>query len=201
MSADIRPEHRIIAQWIQPKSHVLDLGCGDGTLLSHLIGTKSVTGYGVDVDTHAVNNCLEKAVPVIHADFDKGLDLFPSDGFDAAIMTSTLQASRDSGALLDEMFRVAKKVVVTFPNFGHWTTRVYLGLRGRMPMSSALPHMWYNTPNIHLCTFDDFEELCREKRISIIDRTVINTRYEDNVLMRLWPNLFGEIAIYHLERS
>jgi methionine biosynthesis protein MetW len=115
-------------------------------------------------------------------------------------MTETLQAVRAPSLLIDEMLRIGTECIVTFPNFAHWRCRVYLASKGRMPVSQHLPHQWYNTPNIHLCTFADFEELCREKNLEIIDRFVVDSDYQSAPLMHRLPNLFGAIAVYRLGR-
>ena len=177
---------------------MLDLGCGDGDLLAHLQDDRQVNGYGLEIDQDNIAACFAKGVNVIEQDLDKGLGNFQSDRFDYVVMTQALQAVLRPDSILDEMLRVGREAIITFPNFGHWRVRSYLGFKGRMPVSSALPYEWYDTPNIHLCTVKDFEAHCRERNIRIIERQVVNRHHRSGRLTRAWPNLFGEIAIYRV---
>lgn len=200
MNLALRPEFSAISEWIRPGSRVLDLGCGDGTLLRHLRETRDVTGYGLEIDPANILQCVKNGINVIQTDLDQGLQDFDEDSFDYVMMTQTLQAMHYPDRLLEEMLRVGRQGIVTFPNFGHWRLRYHLALRGRMPMSRALPHSWYDTPNIHLCTINDFEQLCRDRGIRILDRNLADNRYRDHWTARLLPNLLGAIAIYRFER-
>jgi methionine biosynthesis protein MetW len=197
----MRPDLRIIADLIRPSARVLDLGCGEGDLLAWLRDDKGVNGYGMDVDPANITTCLAKGVNVIEHDLDDGLNNFADDAFDMVVMTETLQSVRFPDALLGEMLRIGKECIVTFPNFGHWRCRLYLGLRGRMPVVRHLPNTWFNTPNIRLCTFDDFEQLCRQRGYQIIQRFVVGADYLSHPLADAMPNLFGTIAFYRLGRS
>lgn len=188
-----------IQHWIQQSSRVLDLGCGDGTLLKFLIEHKGVQGYGLEIDPAQINACIDKGLNVIEQNLDRGLGNFADKSFDTVIMTQALQTLHFPHLVLDEMLRVGKECIVTFPNFGHWKARCYLALRGRMPVSDLLPYEWYNTPNIHFCTFKDFEVLCRERNIKVIHRQVVNEQ-SGQTLKDFMPNLFGETAIYHLSK-
>ncbi len=201
MNTELRPEFATISDWIKPGSRVLDLGCGDGELLRHLRDTRDVTGYGLEIDPGNILRCVENGINVIQTDLDQGLQGFDADSFDYVVMTQTLQAVRYPEWLLDEMLRVGRQGIVTFPNFAHWRLRYHLAVKGRMPVSRALPHTWYNTPNIHLCTIHDFEQLCREKDIRIRERNLADDRYRDRWSARLLPNLLGAIAIYRFERQ
>ncbi|HIG79099.1 MAG TPA: methionine biosynthesis protein MetW, partial [Cycloclasticus sp.] len=156
----LRPELQKICDWIEPGSRVLDLGCGDGALLHWLTEHRNITGYGVEIDPANVISCLKKNVNIIQADLDAGLTGFESGSFDYVIMTQALQALSRPDKTLSEMIRVGRQSVVTFPNFGLWKHRLYLSLKGRMPVSKALPAQWYDTQNIHLCTVNDFERFC-----------------------------------------
>lgn len=196
----MRQDLETIQQWIKPGATVLDLGCGDGSLLAHLRDTKGVVGYGLEINQDQILECIKKNVNVIQQDLDEGLDNFDTGSFDVVIMTQAIQAVHYPDRVLDDMLRVGKECVITFPNFGHWRCRLYLAMKGRMPVSKVLPYTWYNTPNIHLCTFKDFEALCRRKNLTILQRTVVDMHYRDNFLMRLLPNLFGETAVYHVTR-
>jgi methionine biosynthesis protein MetW len=188
-----------IQHWITQNSRVLDLGCGDGTLLKFLIDNKQVQGYGLEIDAAQINLCIDKSLNVIEQNLDRGLGNFADKSFDTVIMTQALQTLHFPHLVLDEMLRVGKECIVTFPNFGHWKARFYLATRGRMPVSDLLPYEWYNTPNIHFCTFKDFEVLCRERNIKVINRQVVNEQ-SGQTLKDLMPNLFGETAIYHLSK-
>lgn len=188
-----------IQHWIQQGSRILDLGCGDGTLLKFLIDTKQVQGYGLEIDAAQINTCIDKGLNVIEQNLDRGLGNFADKSFDTVLMTQALQTLHFPHLVLDEMLRVGKECIVTFPNFGHWKARFYLATRGRMPVSDLLPYEWYDTPNIHFCTFDDFEVLCRERGIKVIHRQVVNEQ-SGQTLKDFMPNLFGETAIYHLSK-
>ncbi len=197
----LRPDLAIIAGWIKPGSRVLDLGCGDGTLLRHLQDTLAVRGYGLEIDNDNIARCVEAGVDVIQMDLDRGLGDFETDSFDYVILTQALQVVQRPDLLLREMLRIGRKGIVTFPNFGHWHCRVQIALRGRMPVTPSLPEQWYDTPNIHLCTVRDFEQLCREEGLHILRRNVVDRYHRSNVWMRLWPNLLGQIALYSLQRK
>lgn len=188
-----------IQHWIQQGSRILDLGCGDGTLLKFLIDTKQVQGYGLEIDAAQINICIDKGLNVIEQNLDQGLGNFADKSFDTVLMTQALQTLHFPHLVLDEMLRVGKECIVTFPNFGHWKARFYLATRGRMPVSDLLPYEWYDTPNIHFCTFNDFEVLCRERNIKVIHRQVVNEE-SGQTLKDFMPNLFGETAIYHLSK-
>ena len=197
----MRPDLELVAKLIQPNSRVLDLGCGAGDLLQHLQQQKSVIGYGLDKDAENIQLCLSRGVNVIEQDLDGGLGNFQDDAFDMVIMTDTIQAVHQPQLLLREMLRVGRECVVTFPNFGHWRCRLNLAATGRMPVSKHLPHRWYDTPNIHLCTFNDFEALCAELRMAILQRRVVDQRHNEHSLINLAPNLLGSYGFYHLGRT
>ncbi len=201
MSSDtlaLRADFSIVSQWIEPGARVLDLGCGDGALLHHLKTTRQVNGYGLEIDTDGVVGCIQKAVNVIQADLDAGLDQFQSNSFDYVLMTEALQVVQRPDLLLEEMLRIGKRGIVTFPNFGHWRCRLSLMLGGRMPVSHSLPNQWYDTPNIHLCTVRDFERLCASKGITLRQRSVVDHHHRSTLGARLWPNLMGQVALYEL---
>lgn len=196
----MRADLSIIAELINPGARVLDLGCGTGELLAFLQTERRVNGYGLEIDPDNITTCLDKGVNVIEQNLDEGLDNFPDDSFDMVVMTETLQSVRAPERMLDEMLRIGQECIVTFPNFGHWRCRWHLFWRGRMPVASHLPHSWYDTPNIHLCTFDDFERLCQDKRLEIIERFVVDHRHVNRPLINRFPNFFGTYAFYRLGR-
>lgn len=197
----LRPDFEIISEWIAPDSRVLDLGCGDGSLLAYLHASRRVSGYGLEIDEDKILKCIESGVNVIQTDLDAGLSDFDADSFDYVVLSQTLQAVLYPEHLLDEMLRVGRAGIVSFPNFGYWPNRLQILLGGHMPVSRNLPNEWYNTPNIHLCTLKDFERLCAKKGITILQRTVVDQAHRTNWWMRLLPNLLGEIALYRFQRT
>jgi methionine biosynthesis protein MetW len=198
----VRADLGLIEPWVEPNTNVLDLGCGDGTLLAYLQNKKTVQGYGLEIGEHEITECIRKGVNVIEHNLDEqDLKRFADKQFDTVIMTQALQAVRRPDQLLDEMLRLGRQGIVTFPNFGHWSCRRYLLFKGRMPVSKTLPYHWYDTPNIHLCTFKDFEALCEQKGIRIVNRTVVSFAYETTQMALRWPNLFAELAIYRIVKN
>lgn len=187
--------------WVKPGSRVLDLGCGDGRLLARLRDERQVQGYGLEIDIDNVRRCVATGVNVIQADLDAGLDAFDTDAFDTVILLETLQAVRYPAHLLEAMLRVGREGVVTFPNFAHWRARLQVGLGGGMPVTPALPSQWHDTENIHLCTIADFERLCRERSVQIVERVVMDSNRKEGRLSRCWPALFGETALYRVRRE
>jgi methionine biosynthesis protein MetW len=196
----MRLDLALAEKWVAPGSRVLDLGCGEGELLAHLRDNFAVRGYGVEIDADRITACIAHGINVVEQNLNVGLGNFCDGSFDTVIMTQALQAVEKPDVLLEDMLRVGREVIITFPNFAHWTTRFYLTLKGMMPVSEALPYTWYNTPNIHLCTFHDFDALCREKGIKVLDRIAVDGGQQGSVLARMFPNLFGEVAIYRLTR-
>jgi methionine biosynthesis protein MetW len=197
----LRADLALIADLINPNARVLDLGCGEGDLLAFLQTEKQVNGYGLDVDDRNIRICMEKGVNVIEQDLDAGLDNFETNSFDMVIMTETLQSVRAPDKLLSEMLRIGHECIITFPNFGHWGCRLQLALRGRMPVAKHIPHAWFNTPNIHMCTFRDFEQLCSDLNFPIIERRVVDHRNLERPLGSVFPNLLGSVAFYRLGRA
>ena len=197
----MRADLDIIQGWIKPGSRVLDLGCGDGTLLHYLRVNKQVQGYGLEINPENITECIKKGVNVIEQDLDvKGLSNFRTGSFDTVVMSQALQAVRHPDLMLSEMLRLGKEGIIAFPNFGHWRLRGYLMTKGRMPVSRTLPYTWYNTPNIHLCTVNDFEAFCRERNFTIVSRTVMDNAHRNSWAINVWPNLLGQIAIYRVTR-
>jgi len=196
----MRSDLEMIDEWIQPNLHVLDLACGPGELLHHLINNKQITGYGLEIGPEDLNTCLEKGIPVLEQNIDEGLQNFEDHSFDLVLMTHALQQFRRPDLLIDEMLRIGKECIITFPNFGHWRSRMHLALKGRMPVSDFLPYNWYDTPNIHFFTFQDFERLCNEKGIKILRWAAVDGHLRDHWWIRTMPNMFSETAIFHITR-
>lgn len=192
--AATRPDFAAIAAWIPQGASVLDLGCGDGSLLRYLQNARDVCGYGVEIDDHNIVACIQKGINVIHNDLDSGLSSFESETFDYVILSQTLQATRHTEALMQEILRVGREGIVSFPNFGYWRGRINVML-GNMPVSKELPYQWYDTPNVHLCTLHDFEAFCAEKGVHILDRRVMTGKSE----IKLLPNLLGSTAVYRVK--
>jgi len=195
----MRTDLSVVKSWIQPNAYILDLGCGDGSLLADLAASKNCSGYGLEIDHDKITACIHKRVSVIEQDLDVGLKNFESQSVDVVVMSQTLQAVMYPELLLDEMLRVGRECIVSFPNFGHWRCRLHLALHGRMPVSKLLHYSWYNTPNIHLCTIKDFQKFCADKNIRIINRTVVSNNPIDQLLQKP-ANFFGETAVYHLAK-
>jgi methionine biosynthesis protein MetW len=187
-----RSDFAAIAAWVAPESRVLDLGCGDGTLLKYLKSQRGVTGYGVEIDDSRVLACVRNGVNVIQGDLERGLAEFEDRSFDYVILSQTLQAVKNSERIIRDMLRVGRDGIVTFPNFGYWKNRLHV-IRGRMPVSDNLPYEWFDTPNVHLCTIADFERFCCERGIRIVERKVLTNGSAVGFL----PNLLGALAIYH----
>ena len=197
----MRGDLALIATLINPGARVLDLGCGEGELLDHLQRDKRVNGYGLDRDAENIRTCVSKGVNVIEQDLDEGLDNFVDASFDMVVMTDALQAVKEPRELVRDMLRIGEECIVTFPNFAHWRCRAQLALKGVMPVSKHLPHSWFDTPNIHLCTFTDFEQLCAAESINIIQRRVVNANHQEKSFINWAPNFFGTYAFYRLGKS
>lgn len=196
----MRLDYSVVSNWVKPKSRVLDLGCGDGTLLKSLEDKLEVHGYGVEIDEANILSCVEKNINVIEQDIEKGLGNFEDQAFDTVIMSQAIQTLNHPDKALAEMLRIGKECIITFPNFGHWKARLHLAFNGRMPVSDLLPYEWYNTPNIHFCTFTDFDVMCKESKAHIINREVVSSATFGKLLEQLHPNLFGETALYRVKK-
>jgi methionine biosynthesis protein MetW len=202
-ASQLRPDLRVVAQMIEPGTRVLDVGCGDGTLLSHLALYKEVDGRGIELSQEGVNACVAHGLPVIQGDADTDLYDYPDGAFDTVVLSQTLQATRNPRAVLVEMLRIGRYAVVSFPNFGYWRVRASLLLRGRMPVTRTLPEAWHETPNIHLCTIRDFLETCRGLGVDVRRGMMVDHRGRaGDVTGRLaWANLVGEQAVFLLSRT
>lgn len=199
-------DYQLAEKWIKPHSKILDLGCGNGDLLAYLQQKLNVFGYGIEIDQHKINDGIAKGLNIIEQDLNDGLARFADNSFDTVVMARALQAVKEPDQLLLDMLRVGREVIVTFPNFAHWQNRIHLGIKGMMPMSEALPHAWYNTPNIHLCTFKDFETLCQDNQIKILNRFAVQESEKPyswlfRQLVRQNPNLLADVAIYRVTKN
>ncbi|MGE0876807.1 MAG: methionine biosynthesis protein MetW [Burkholderiales bacterium] len=186
-----------IVRWVAPGARVLDLGCGDGRLLRRLWDEKQAPGYGIEIEDAHVLECVRNDVNVLQMDLEDGLAAFADRSFDCVILSETLQAIHRQEALLQEMLRVGREAIVSFPNFGYWRARVQIALGGRMPVSRELPYQWYDTPNVHHCTLQDFEMLCAKLGVDVRERVVL-TRGNPVTLL---PNLLGSLAVYRCSRG
>jgi methionine biosynthesis protein MetW len=190
-------DHRIICSLVEPGSKVLDLGCGSGELLALLRKEKKIKGQGIDLNEPAIFQCVEKGLSVLHMDFDSGLSSFPEKSFDYVILNQSLQETIHVEFVLQEALRVGKKVIVGFPNFAHMSARLQLFFKGKTPVNNALPHLWYNTPNLHFLTISDFDKFAAERDINVLERHY----FSGNSLVRFIPNLFAMDAIFVVTRS
>lgn len=172
-ASSLRPDLRVIVGLIPPGARVLDVGCGSGELLHHLAGQGQGTGRGIDMNQQKVAQAIARGLSVIQGDADEDLAYYPDKAYDYVISSQTLQAMKRPKDVLAQMARIGHRVIVSVPNFGHWRNRLYLGLKGRMPMSEALSYPWYETPNIHFCTLTDFLTLCGEMRLDVQKRVMV----------------------------
>ena len=192
----MRADFAAIANWIAPNSQVLDLGCGDGSFLEFLQKQKPVHTYGVEIDDAGVLACVQKDLNVIQQDLEGGLALFEDNSFDTVVLSQTLQTIHQTEKILREVVRVGKESIVSFPNFGHWSHRLAVGL-GRMPVSKSLPYQWYNTPNVRVLTVEDFEKLASSLGLQVIDQCILH----DGRQVSLMPNFFGSLALFRVRSA
>ena len=193
--------NNILNAWIPKNSEVLDLGCGDGSLLASLKNKLNVSGYGVDISEKKIQLSLSKGLNVIEQDIDEGLDNFKDASFDIVIMSQSIQALKKPENALKEIVRIGKECIVSIPNFANLKCRTQLALTGKMPVSNALPYDWYSTPNLHLCSLRDFESLCKKLNIRVIERKLSDSNGRSSFLMKTFPNLFTEVALYKLKQE
>ena len=190
----------IIERWVEEDTKDLDLGCGNGEILFELKKTKKITGLGVEIEENNIEQCLLKNINVIEQNIDDGLINFSNNSFDVVILSQTIQVLKNPNTALEEITRIGKTCIVTIPNFGHWRSRIGLLISGKMPVTNPLPDSWYGTPNIHLCTLKDFENLCNDLSISIEERVAINSSNKNKWYLNIWPNLFSASAIYKISK-
>ena len=191
-------EFKIIADLLPENSRVLDVGCGDGTLMNYLSKEKNIDVRGLELDEKNVETCISKGLSVIEGDAETELNQFPDKSFDYVVLSQTLQAFYNPVTVLDHLLRIGKASIVSIPNFGYWKVRADLLFFGRMPKTNSLPYKWYNTPNLHMCTIKDFYELCNDKKINMEKIVGINsnkTSLINNNNIKL-KNLFSEVGIF-----
>jgi methionine biosynthesis protein MetW len=198
MTFDNRADFDVIAGWIQPGERVLDLGCGDGSLLRRLIDERGAVGYGMELETANVRAAIAKGVNVIQGNLEEGLAGFTDNAFEHVVLSRTLQTTRHTQKILSEMLRVGREAVVSFPNFAYWKNQESIIRRGRMPVSEDLPYQWYDSPNVRFFTILDFEALCAEMGFVVRDRQVLD---ESGRAVIEEPNFLGSLAVYRLARQ
>ena len=200
------PQSRIdlvrVAEMVEPRARVLDVGCGDGDLLQ-LLETRGIDGRGIELSREDVNRCVAKGLAVVQGDADTDLADYPDDSFDYVILSQTLQATRQPRVVMEHMLRIGRRAIVSFPNFGHWRIRTQIAFKGRMPVTQNLGHSWYDTPNIHFCTIRDFVILTREIDARIETSVALNSLgYPLQLNLPWWAwNLLGEQAVFLLRRQ
>ena len=190
----LRDDLQLIYDWIPERAHVLDLGCGNGELLRALTDSKHCTGYGVEIDPDSVQAAIERGINVIQADLEQGLADFGDASFDIIVLSQTIQAMQNTETILRDLTRIAKQAIVSFPNFGYWKNRLQIALGGHMPVSERMPYQWYNTPNIHWCTLQDFDRLCAQNGIRVLERAVMTGGRQ----VKMLPTLLGSLAFYRV---
>ncbi|MBT3827343.1 MAG: methionine biosynthesis protein MetW [Nitrosomonadales bacterium] len=188
-----RYDFSIIENWTHQNSKVLDLGCGDGALLNYLKEKKNIKGFGIEKNKENWLLSLKNNIDVIQMDLESGLAGFETNSFDLVILSRTIQSMRNVEDIIHEMMRVGKEIIITFPNFGYWKNRLQI-LQGYMPVSEELPYTWFDTPNIHLCTIQDFDNFCKKNKIKIDQRLILT----DKKSVNFYPNFFGALALYKL---
>lgn len=195
-SSSLRADLAFISKWVGGRAHVLDLGCGDGTMLDYLQSVKGCSGYGIEIDAERIRACARRGINVIEHDMENGLGMFGDDSFDTLLCLSSLQMMKNVEGLLKDFARVGREAIVSFPNFAYWPHRLSI-LRGRMPVSSALPHDWYNTPNVRCATIRDFADLANHVGLEVMECVALHNGKPVSFL----PNVRGTLAVFRLRKK
>ena len=193
-----RKDFDLITEWVEPDSRILDLGCGDGSLLRLLNKERNISGYGVDTSIDKTIKSLDNKINIINADINDHMDYFKDKSFDYVILAQSLQVVDNPVSLIKEMLRIGNEAIISFPNMGHWKSRLYLFFKGEMPVTSELPFSWHSTPNIHLCTIRDFKKMCMVNDFQITEE-VINNINGKNISSSFMNNLIGTSAIFRIK--
>ena len=198
----MKKEFQIISELIENNKRVLDVGCGDGTLMKHLKDNKNIDTRGLEISKNNVQLCISKGLSVIEGNAERDLQQFPDLSFDYAILSQTLQAFYNPEKVIDDLLRVAKKAIVTIPNFGFWKVRLHLFFKGTMPITKHLPNEWYNTPNLHMCTIKDFVNFCTQKKINLFKSLALHEEKASDINNKNLniKNLLSELGIFLIER-
>lgn len=195
-------DYDLVVSLVEPGSRVLDLGCGTGVLLERLIAERQVAGMGVEIEQNAVIECIHRGLSVFQGDIDAGLADYGNASYDYVILNQTLQVIRRPDFVLEEMLRVGRRAIISFPNFAYWRVRALLAVKGRMPRTPKLPFEWYNTPNIHLLTIKDFLAFCRERRIRVLKRLCLHRGiHSRHRAVRWMPNLRADEGLFVITRQ
>lgn len=198
----MKKEFQIISELIENNKRVLDVGCGDGTLMKHLKDNKNIDTRGLEISKNNVQLCISKSLSVIEGNAERDLQQFPDLSFDYAILSQTLQAFYNPEKVIDDLLRVANKAIVTIPNFGYWKVRLHLLIKGTMPITKNLPDEWYNTPNLHMCTIKDFYNFCSKKNIELYKSIALNgekTSQINKINLNI-KNLYSELGIFLIQK-
>jgi methionine biosynthesis protein MetW len=198
----MKKEFKIIADLVKKNTRVLDVGCGDGTLMEFLKNNKEIDIRGIEISKNKVQKCVEKGLTVIEGDAEKDLAQFPNSSFDYVILSQTLQAFLNPEKVISELLRVGKKAIVTIPNFGYWKVRLHLLIKGSMPITRTLPDEWYNTPNIHMCTIKDFFNFCNDRKINLYKSIALQNLKSSNINKSNigFKNLSAVLGIFLIEK-
>jgi len=200
---ELRKDLALIADMIEPGARVLDIGCGEGELLSYLFEAKGIDARGIELSQAGVNLCVSQGLSVVQGDADTDLINYPEKSFDVVILSQTIQATQKPHIVLEQMLRIGRKIIISIPNFGYWRVRLQLLFNGTMPMTKSLPESWYETPNIHFCTIRDFENLCSNLDVTVENQLAVDSRGYSKLISssRLLMNFFGEKAVFVLTRD
>jgi len=193
----VNPAYKIISGWVEEKSSVLDLGCGDGDLLALIVKNKNVTARGIEISEQAIYKCVAKGISVVHENIENGLNGYADKSFDYVILYNTFQEVKNPAVVLYEALRVGKKVIVGFPNFAYYKSRLQIFFNGRVPVTSSMPFQWYNTPNLHFLSIFDFTDYCREEKITVEKSAFLGKSGQ----VKFLPNLFAYIGIFVLTKQ